>query len=150
MQLVRMHHTNAVSWLFMPQLIERARKFSEDHQLDFTPDLIEEAIRVHFISNIPTLMSWVYLDGTKVIGHLVATVDTLADYSGNVAKRHLTIVQAESKKPVPGMMDELKEIAKANYCDSIKILAEGPARIRLFKRYGFEPRKSVMQLSLED
>lgn len=150
MNLIRMHFTDPVAWLFMPQLLEKARNFSIKYDLDLTPDLIEEAIRIHFVAKNPVIMSWVAVEGSEVKGHVVTSIDTLSNYEGVVIKKYLTILQAESVvfgelKDV--VMEALKDWARENHCDDIQLLAEGKARVRLFENsYGFQVSKTVMTL----
>ena len=156
MKLIQMHHTNPVSWVFMPQLINRVRKFSVDLNLDLNPDLMEEMVRVNFVARNPQVLALASIEDTKVVGHLVASIDVLNDYRGNKVKRYLTILQAEHDKDHPmdndyrrDCMEVCMEWAKANYCDAIQLLCEGEWRVKLFRdRYGFKVHKTIMKMEV--
>jgi len=156
MKLVKVHYTNPVAWLFMPQVLQRARDFSDKFELDFNADLIEEAIRLNFVVNNPQYLTLASVEGSKAVGHLVASIDTLTDFRGQPVKRYLTILQAEhdsdhkmSDDFRKAALEVCKEWAKTYSCDAIQILCEGEWRKRLFRdRYGFKEHKTLMKMEI--
>jgi hypothetical protein len=156
MNLILMHYSNPVAWLYMPQLIARVRKFSEDMNLDLNPDLMEEMVRVNFVAQTPQVLALASVEESKMVGHLVASIDTLSNYRGEKVKRYLTILQAEHDKDNPMSPEYRKqalgvcqEWAKSYYCDAIQILCEEEWRVRLFRdRYGFKVSKTIMHMEV--
>jgi len=157
MNLVLMHFSNPVSWVFMPQLVKRVKEFAIKYGLDYGPDIVEEAVRINFVSKHPTLFALVAVEGSKVVGHVVTTVDSLTNFDGTIVKRYLTILQAahETKMMDDDFRDAVvgncREWARATNCDSIQILCEGEHRVKLFRdKYGFKEHKTVMHLNVEE
>lgn len=152
MNVIKMHYSNPIAWIFMPQLLDRARKFSEKYGMDFTPDLMEEAIRIHFVAKNPTVVCWIAVDKHVVVGHIITSIDTLTGYDGQVVKRYMTILQAESDVQTDvfrsEVMAEIQGWARENYCDSIQLLCEEEWRERLFSKYGFRKKKTVMTMEV--
>jgi hypothetical protein len=151
-----MHYSNPVAWVFMPQLIKRVRDFSVKLDLDLNPDLMEEMVRVNFVARNPQVLAMASVEGSKMVGHLVASVDTLCNYQGAKVKRYLTILQAEQDRDYP--MDDAyraealalcQEWARDNDCDAIQLLCENEWRVRLFRdRYGFKVHKTIMHMEV--
>jgi len=153
MKLIRMHHSNPVSWVFMPQLIQRARAFSDKYELDLDADFFEEALRLHFIAKRPTMFAWALVDGSKVIGHVINSLDAITDFEGNIKKRYITVLQIERDQGVnitnvvrEQIMNILHELAQEFYCDGIQALAEGSSRVNYFKKFGFKVKKTLMRI----
>jgi hypothetical protein len=157
MQLLHLHHTNPVSWYFMPQAIKRVMDFARDMDFDITPELMEEMVRVNFAAANPLVLTLVAVVGSQVVGHLVASIDSLNNYQGVKVKRYLTILQAEQDKDHPmddefraAVMAVLKEWAKMYDCDMIQLLCEGEWRVKLFRdRYGFRVHKTIMHMDVD-
>jgi len=153
MKLIRMHYSNPVSWVFMPQLIQRARAFSDKYELDLDADFFEEALRIHFVAKNPTVFAWALVDGSKAIGHIINSLDAIADFEGNIKKRYVTVLQIERDKGVnlpeeirQQIMNILHELAQAYHCDGIQALAEGSSRVEYFKKFGFRVKKTLMRI----
>lgn len=153
MKLIQMHHTNPVSWVFMPQLIQRARAFAATYELDLDADFFEEALRLHFVAKNPTMFAWSLVDGSKVVGHIICSLDAITDFEGNVKKRFVTVLQVERDKDIK-MPDRIRRetmaifhgLAKEYYCDGIQCLAEGDSRVNYYKKFGFKVAKTLMRI----
>lgn len=148
------------AWARMPEALARIEKFCARYDTDTAPDVLAEAVRLHFLYDQPGpdrplaggVRVLVALDGETMIGHAVLSLE---NWCGRL---HVTILQYELDRPIPTSLvrDAVEQIvawARARGAVSLRLFARqderGAARARLFRRWGFRPTWLRMDLPLE-
>lgn len=132
-----LERTSKASWLIIPHVIERVKKFSAEHNVNrVTP--LPEIMMTRFGANDKTCLIIGVIDNEaeKVVGHLVATIEVyLGEYTAFIHQWELEKETASEADYIRSTIDSMVETwARTCGVSSITAMAASDARVRLFSR----------------
>lgn len=148
MDILVVEKSNPMAWVLMPVLMTRIQDFIKRYESDSDPKLACQTLIQHFVSDTPGVVALLALDGTKIVGHCVASTEI---WDGRTT---LVVTQFETDLPLPvaftaAALGWLERWAAANRCEFLQCLTANEKLARLFQtRYGFSKRMVLMRKPL--
>lgn len=149
MRVEILHHKNRGSWQYFPAFLDRVRAFVNTYDSDMKLDLLEQVMRMSFVSDVPTMLMFVGLDDDGIVfGHCLAMNE---NWMGNPVT---TVVQLEADQIVPQEvwadgMQAIRTFSAFHRATYIQLAARSRAVARLFRKYGFEETRVLMRQPVE-
>jgi hypothetical protein len=147
--VVFMHKQDPLSWILMPTVLDRIRKFIEKYNCDGPADKMLPLIQQHFISDNPLILTLAGVENGEVWGHALVCIDALFD------NRWMTILQTQIDRPMSKEVekdtwDKLLAWGKSKGAKEVQLLTPSNNRALLFaKKYGFRTHRIQMRRSIE-
>ncbi len=136
---------SALSWLMMPQLLNRVGEFCGKLNTDTSAEVLVPQVRAAFAVGSPDFSAWGMLQGNRLVGHVIASKEAY----GNT-KPYVLILQAEMDgvyKNAPQIFEEVKTWTQSLKLSEIRnVTARGES---IAKKYGFERKLEVLSYMIQ-
>ena len=147
---LRLEKDDRLSWMMMPELFGRVRKFCAAYDPDMNSDLLCRTMAIDFMADKPNFCLIIMSQGGKTVGHAI----TLAyDLWG---KKYADVFQTEIDKGViipretlDGFGEIIEEWAQMKQCDVVQAsVVPGAQQRRLSIFHDFGPYRTIMRRKL--
>lgn len=157
MKVVLLHNADPDSWVLMPQVLDRIRRFCREYESVADPEFLCQQVMNHFAVGAPNVAVFAILSEEGLVGHVLADTSVWAGSSwATILQYETDSAQSEVDRQQGWRVVEAWARTIRIYengrpprrVDGLQVFARNPVLARTFRRYGLREDAVLMRKPL--